>query len=179
MKKKAKTKLKWVPFIIPGCIDKYSICENGDIKNGKGIIKQTHINGNGYLYTQIYDKDNRNKITIAVHRLLAVHFIPKTEDDIEKKRTIVHFKDFDKTNITLSNLEWVNIIELTIKTAIHYNPPRSNRDYAEYICKLLCKGYTESEICSVLDLDLKNYSILIRRISKRQIYKDISSKYSF
>ena len=59
--------------------------------------KNTH----GYLYVNLH-KDGRHK-TITVHRLVATAFISNPSN----LETINH-KDEDKTNNTISNLEWMS-----------------------------------------------------------------------
>lgn len=138
--------------------------------------KAITINGEGYPYIKFYDS-NRS-VNIGLHRLLAIHFIPRTNDDIIHGRNYVHFKDFDKDNISLDNLEWVNSLELNIKTRLYYdNPCKPN--YAEYICKLLERDYDNASICKVLDLPRSKFGSIISNIRRRKIYKDISKKYKF
>lgn len=179
-----RKKDKGTKLIYPG-VDKndYLLFKNGTVKVAKtGQTKHTWISGKGYRYIQLHVKgggvDNKSK-TVSVHRLLALHFIKKSKADIKYKRDKVHFKDFDKNNLDLDNLEWVNLTELNIKTDIYYNDPRTIAEYAESICILLSKGYDTAEICKVLGVNKKKFAPFIGKIAKRQIYKSISSKYKF
>lgn len=156
----------------------FEISDTGIVRYvNSGERKAATVNGEGYLYIKFFNGGNRS-INIAVHRLLALHFIPRTEDDFIHGRNYVHFKDFDKDNISLDNLEWVNSLELNIKTRLHYdNPCKPN--YAEYICKLLERDYDNASICKVLDLPRSKFGSIISNIRRRKIYKDISKKYKF
>ncbi len=180
-----RRKDKGVKLIYPGVDENaYLLFKNGTVKVAKtGQTKHTWVSGRGYRYMQLHCKDskpgnNRSK-TVSLHRLLALHYIKKTKADIKYGRDRVHFKDFDKNNLDLTNLEWVNLTELNIKTAIYYNDPRTVADYAEYICILLSKGYDAAEICKVLEVDKRKFAPFIGKIAKRQIFKPISEKYDF
>lgn len=155
----------------------YEISDTGIVRYiDSQRIKAITVNGQGYPYVKFHD--NNYDVNIGLHRLLAIHFIPRTEDDIAHGRNIVHFKDFNSENTELYNLEWVNSLELNIKTRLHYdNPCKPN--YAEYICKLLERDYDNASICKVLDLPRSKFGSIISNIRRRKIYKDISKKYKF
>lgn len=78
----------------------YSIHRDGTITNTKtNTTKQHWLGANGYFHVDLYHENKSSKV--AVHRLLALHFIPNPEN----KRTVNHI-DGNKTNNDLSNLEW-------------------------------------------------------------------------
>lgn len=140
-------------------------------------VKAVTINGDGYPYVKFHN--NCQNVNIGLHRLLAIHFIPRTEDDIIHGRNFVHFKDFDHENISLDNLEWVNSLELNLKTRLHYDNPSKAIDYADYICRLLERDYDNASICKVLSIPQSKFGSIISNIRRRKIYKDISKKYKF
>lgn len=57
-------------------------------------------NGNGYLIISLSKK--RKRKNFYIHRLVAEHFVPNTND----KNKVVNHLDFDKRNNKASNLEW-------------------------------------------------------------------------
>lgn len=177
---KAKSKIKILEY--PGVKENcYYITSDGIVSNIEtGKIKKKQLNGNGYEYVSLAPKDqSENSISVSIHRLLAVNFIKKTEDDIKYNRCFVHFKDFNRANTKLSNLIWVSGIELRVLTDAYYDSPRSKKDYAEYICKLLSKGYEAEDICKLFGFSKIAWCPIIGKIKKKQIYKDITKKYKF
>lgn len=156
----------------------FEISDTGKVRYiNNGYIKTATANGDGYLYIKFYD--NCTEVNIGLHRLLAIHFIPRTEDDIAHGRNLVHFKDFNHENISLDNLEWVNSLELNMKTRLHYDCPSKAIEYADYICRLLERDYDNASICKVLDIPQSKFGSIISNIRRRKIYKDISKKYKF
>lgn len=81
--------------------ENYEINENGEIKNKKGIYLKQSVGKNGYKYVALCKKSKH--YTFNVHRLLAIHFLEKTEG----KNTVDHI-DRNRLNNDLSNLRWVN-----------------------------------------------------------------------
>ena len=78
----------------------YSITTNGIITNTKtGHIKAQWVGANGYKHVDLQQDGIKKKV--AVHRLLAIHFIPNPAN----KPTVNHI-DGDKLNNCLTNLEW-------------------------------------------------------------------------
>lgn len=159
--------------------DVYSISINGDIINNKSGRKKSRIfSGLGYAYISLCTKNNKT-VSLLIHRLLAKYFLPKTETDIKYNRNIVHFKDFDNTNITIENLQWVNQLELSLLNNIRDTKSKKIGDYVESVCKLLEKDYDVSEICDILGISLSKYGKILRKIEKKSIYKDICKKYKY
>jgi len=78
----------------------YTISTDGTVINTKtGLIKKPWLGKVGYYYLDLYSDNKSTKV--ALHRLLAIHFIPNPEN----KRTVNHI-DGNKLNNSLDNLEW-------------------------------------------------------------------------
>jgi len=78
----------------------YSINIEGTVVNtATNTTKKAWLGKNGYYHVDLYNNSMNKKV--AIHRLLAIHFIPNPEN----KRTVNHI-DGNKTNNVLSNLEW-------------------------------------------------------------------------
>ena len=78
----------------------HTISETGIVTNTKtNHIKNQWIGANGYYHVDIHENGTATKI--AVHRLIALHFIPNPDN----KRTVNHI-DGNKLNNCISNLEW-------------------------------------------------------------------------
>lgn len=159
----------------------YIIYPNGDIYRIADNRKvKSSINGNGYKYVSLLTnkkKTNEYK-SISLHRLMALVFIPRSKDDIKMNRVNVHFKDFDKDNITISNLEWLSSFELNIKILSRYNDDCDVRECLDTICKCLEKGYAPKEVCDLVGLR-RRATPMIGKIYHRQAFKDMTRKYKF
>ena len=83
----------------------YEISNLGNIKNIKtnNILKPTIKSG---YYTTTIKNNNNERMSIKIHRLVALTFIPNIED----KYTVRH-KDHNILNNKLDNLEWATITE--------------------------------------------------------------------
>ena len=92
---------------IPGYEGLYEVSDLGRVRSldynrtRKTKIMKTRNDGRGYLQVQFY-KDGISK-KMKVHRLVADAFIPNPNN----LETVNH-KDEDKTNNTVSNLEWMS-----------------------------------------------------------------------
>ena len=79
----------------------YYISSLGRFKNSKGIImKDYKPHHSGYIIVRV------NKKKFALHRLVAMNFIPN-----ENKKPFVNHIDGNKTNNRLDNLNWVTCYE--------------------------------------------------------------------
>lgn len=77
----------------------YTIYEDGSVHSGKlDVVLVPRTNSNGY---QIVTLDGEQ---LAVHRLVALHFIPNPYQHPQ-----VNHKDGDKFNNHVGNLEWVTV----------------------------------------------------------------------
>jgi hypothetical protein len=81
--------------------DNYFVSNLGRFKNSKGVIMTNYKpHHSGYIYVRV----NRDKY--GLHRLVASTFI----DNIENKPVVNHI-DGNKTNNSVTNLEWVTVKE--------------------------------------------------------------------
>jgi hypothetical protein len=78
------------------------ILKNNQFK--KELIRTGGIDNKGY-YSIILSKDGKNK-RMAIHRLIALHFIDNPED-----KCCINHIDGNRVNNSLSNLEWVTLTE--------------------------------------------------------------------
>lgn len=67
---------------------------------------RAHSNGYGVFQRCITTKKGPVYETIYLHKYVAEKYIEKPQSD---KKLLVRFKDEDVTNVTLENLEWVNM----------------------------------------------------------------------
>lgn len=160
--------------------NRYEIFENGDVVDlTTDTVKKISINGYGYRYVSLYNIEDKRSREISLHRLMAFSFIPKTKEDISYNRDYVHFKDFDRSNVSIDNLEWLNAIELSLKVSIHGHQYYDVKECLPFICRMLEKDFEPKTICSFLGLNTRTCSPLIGKIYRRQIYKDYTKKYKF
>ena len=91
----------WRIILIPiAGFDNYAVNERGQVVNTvKGNTLTPHLNENGYLYVTLR-KDNKNR-TMALHRLVALAYIPNPED-----KPFVNHLDANRSNPHKENLEW-------------------------------------------------------------------------
>ena len=79
----------------------YYISSLGRFKNKKGVVMTNYKpHQSGYIYVRVNIKK------YALHRLVAMMFLPNTEN-----KPFVNHKDGNKTNNSLDNLEWVTCAE--------------------------------------------------------------------
>ena len=88
----------------------YKVSINGDItrhyKNGKIHYIQPIINKEGYEYVNISKKTMEKPKTVAVHRLVAMTYLPN-----ENNFTDVHHIDANRSNNNIENLEWCSHLQ--------------------------------------------------------------------
>lgn len=87
---------------IQGSGGKYRISDEGRVVGPTGRTLAYHISNRGYRQVKFQSK------TIAVHRLVAIHFIPNPENKPQ-----VNHKDLNQFNNHVSNLEWATAVENT------------------------------------------------------------------
>lgn len=174
--------LKWKYIDIPYAGDeKYRIYEDASIWSEKSnIYVKESLNGYNYRSITLWTEHGQKRFLL--HRLYAKAFLPKTEADIKYKRDLVHFKDFDNTNLSLDNLEWVNSLELHMLVEIKNSSKEYKKisDYVEFICKLLERNYEIEDIIKILRLKNTIWARnQIKRIKARKIYTIESAKFRF
>lgn len=164
-----------IPISYPG-IDsgKYGIYRDGTVVNfyTKNVLKAYSRKGE-----KVVDLHGYTKITQApIAKLLAMVYIKKSKEDIERERNCVVLKD-KNVKVCIKNIKWANKLERKIILELQSKEGElTNTDYIIPICKLLAKGYDVDEISRVLDFSNKLY---IYNIKNRRIHKDISKKYKW
>jgi hypothetical protein len=110
--------MKYMECNIKGFEGLYRIYENGNIYSmrHKRLLKQ-HPNSILYKYLYVCLTGHSSQVLrIAVHRLVAIHFIsPQPPDHIFLGHYEVNHKDMDRSNNHWSNLEWVTHSENMFK----------------------------------------------------------------
>ena len=79
--------------------DRTIVDKNGKKRFVKGRVLKQHLDNNGYLCVRF--RVNGKLVHLRVHRIVAISFIPNPNNCPE-----VNHKDNDRTNATVSNLEW-------------------------------------------------------------------------
>lgn len=79
--------------------DRTIVDKNGKKRFVKGRVLKQHLDNNGYLCVR--SRVNGKLVHLRVHRIVAISFIPNPNNYPE-----VNHKDNDRTNATVSNLEW-------------------------------------------------------------------------
>lgn len=92
----------WMP--IKGYESLYEVSDRGEVRSlcgryGKNKILKQSVGSKGYLLVTLCDRGKQK--TVNVHRLVATAFIPNPNSF-----PCVNHKDEDKTNNSVSNLEW-------------------------------------------------------------------------
>ena len=108
------------------------VSTNGEVKRNGKILKQ-HIR-NGYSAVCLYNPETKKKGTQAVHRLVALSFIPNPDN----KKYVNHING-KKTCNNVENLEWVTAAQNANharKSGLHKSMTRKVQQYSrkgEYI----------------------------------------------
>lgn len=143
----------------------HTIDENGVVINTEtGHCKAQWLGANGYMHVDIQEFGIAKKF--AIHRLLAINFIP----NLENKRTVNH-KDGNKLNNTLSNLEWTTVAE-NVKHAYDngLQPYRRNYTLEEYegiLQSKFLKGESITSISTSYNQSLTQLSLHLREAAER------------
>jgi hypothetical protein len=141
-------------------------------KRGRPIV--ANDNGRGYPIVSVYIDGKRT--SKAVHRLVAEAWLPNPENLPE-----VNHKDCDRSNPTLSNLEWC-----THGYNISYSYDTKNRSAeGDSNARCITTVDTVKEICSHLQVGLSSAAIrdlgydysLVRAIKSRKNWTHVSNKY--
>ena len=89
----------------------------------------------GYSNTSLW-KGNKG-ITLAIHRIVGIHFIPNNENKPQ-----INHKDGNKKNNIYTNLEWVDNSENQLHSyslGLNHNPKRGNHSLAKSVVDI-CTG---------------------------------------
>ena len=143
----------------------YSIDELGTITNlTTGHIKSCWLCKNGYYYVDLQREGFKRKI--PVHRLLALAFLPNPEN----KRTVNHI-DGNKTNNSLSNLEWATDkenIQHAYDNSLNHQPRKTSNAEADYLfVTYIMTGTTITALAKELRVSLSQLSYRIKEASVR------------
>jgi len=144
----------------------YTISDGGVIKNIQtGYIKQPWTAAVGYKYVDLYHNGENKKI--AVHRLLAIHFIPNPEN-----KEYVNHIDGDKLNNSLENLEWTTPSENNqhaYDTKLKIPVPRKLTDIEanHYFLDYIMHGVSITELSNTLCTGLTQLSYRIKEAANR------------
>ena len=108
----------WKPVhTLPGfeCCIEYYVNQAGDVKSTKGAIERIlkqRITKSGFAQVNLTQRIGRKKtITVAVHTLVALAFMPNPPTPYGKTKSCSRIKhrDSNKANNNLSNLIWAKI----------------------------------------------------------------------
>lgn len=145
--------MRWYKFVLS---KKYLINKLGQVKNIRTQrVTQPRPDKDGYLRVVLWY--NKRMHNLAVHRLIALHFIPNP-----KKKTQVNHIDGVKSNNSIRNLEWVSPeenrrhstylkLQAPRRGTKHHNSKLSNQDIKEIrkLCKDNCPHDMISSIYNV------------------------------
>lgn len=168
--------------------NRYMVSNFGNIRNNKsGRTLNPWTGKNGYLYTSLMQKDN-TVLKVAMHVLVATHFIPIPEELSKLNEPLVpNHDDFDKTNNHYTNLTWMTYAmnNQWNREFEHWkvceNAPNAkvSNELVHKICKLMEDGYLNKEIKEKLSLSNdKYYSALLTLIRTGSEWKEISKNYN-
>lgn len=158
----------------------YTISEDGKVYSKLSLKYLSQVK-NLFGYETIGLKSDKDGLFYQkrVHRLVAEAFIPNPENKPE-----VNHIDGDKTNNCVENLEWCTSKEnkthawntklYTDKLEDHYCAVYSNNQI-EQVCQLLSEGFRNKDVAEITNI----HKDVIAHIKRGDIWKDISSKYSF
>lgn len=154
----------------------YQVYEGGTVIGRRGNPMERVDNGRGYLIVSLYL--NKRPTTIAVHKLVALCFVPNPENLPE-----VDHKDGNKLNNHHTNLRWVtrgfnieHAYALNARTARGENNANAiaTEEQVHEICDLLSKGLMPAKI-----RDMGYDYTLVRSIKTRKNWCHISDNYSW
>lgn len=143
----------------------YTISKDGVITNTKtGYIKKTWLCKNGYYYVDL--QYNGYKSKFPLHRLIATHFLPNSEN----KRTVNHI-DGNKLNNKLSNLEWATDsenIQHAYNNQLNHQPRKTSAIEADtlFLTRVMT-GTTITALAKELQVSVSQLSYRIKEASIR------------
>lgn len=182
--------------------DMYAISNYGRIFN---IVRDKEISRtlttDGY-YTVFLQLEDGSRKSFYVHILVAIHFIPKTQEDILLGRNLVNHKNLLPTDNYVSNLEWCtyeennrharengasNIIKPIQKVSNNWGKGTSGEkngmcsipdSVVHEICKLLEAGYSVKQVSEMVLNGTENDYYYVYHIKNGSKRKNISSQYN-
>lgn len=157
--------------------DKYAACSTGNIysiRSGRFLVKTLQKNG----YQTVCLSQDGIKRSFSVHRLVALAYLPVNDPS----KTQVNHIDGDKTNNSLTNLEWVtaqensdHAWEMNLKKSCVNSYRGLEDETAHKVCQLIADSWRNKDIATALDVDQG----VVARIRQGDIYPDISKEYDF
>ena len=151
----------------------YTITPEGVITNTvTNHTKSQWLGANGYYHVDL--QQNGVKKKVAVHRLLALHYLPNPHN----KRTVNHI-DGNKLNNSLDNLEWATDSENcqhAYDTGLQpYRKKYTEQEYENILTNQFLKGESITSIAHSGDNCLTQFSIHLKsaaiRLNKLPEYK--------
>lgn len=105
--------------------------------------KANVINSNGYK--AIYFMESPKKqVTVYIHRLLAVLYVDKPKEECD----VVKFKDGNKDNIHINNLEWSTVEDIFEEVRRNGGTdPTKNLEYCSGCGENKVRGNREDKLC--------------------------------
>lgn len=92
---------------IPGFENSYAVSNYGRVKNiKKNTLRKSTLCSNGYFAISLWNKEKKERIPLAIHRLVATLFVAGSGE-------CVNHIDGNKLNNHFSNLEWCSLAENT------------------------------------------------------------------
>ena len=126
----------------------YFISDKGVVRNLKSKkVRKPFISDNGYVRIPLFK--NNKRCTRALHRVLAISFIPNPND-----MPFINHLDGDKQNNDISNLEWCDRSNGSSKL---------NEDKVLEIRKLASEGFSSKEIAEKFNISRGNCNSIIAR----------------
>ena len=148
---------------IEGYEDLYTIDRDGNVwSKYSNIFLNTCINHGGYLRLSL-SKNGKQKM-FGLHRLLALAYIPNTENKPE-----VDHKDRNTLNNSLSNLRW----------ATREEQIENRRSYGEIPHKLICYSYDKKNGNKYYQIAKKGYFSKVLNVEKYTLKDAVDLRRSF
>jgi hypothetical protein len=161
---------------ISGFEGRYAINRNGEVKNIKtNYILKPYTNTIGYFRVSFYG-ENRKRYQFYIHRLIAIHFIPNSENKSE-----INHIDGNPSNNDINNLEWCTKSENALhayKLGLSYSNPKYGEDnhnsiLNDSIVRDIRNRYKNGERQCDISKDLNLSRVHINNIVLNKIWKHV------